>query len=427
MTFPGGLMRVRQMRARGGPKAGRRAITLVDQGLSSVSNILAVVLVARVLSPDDFGRFSLGYAVLTLALLLSRMYLGTRISLAADPATARRLTEELVAGLLIVSPVLIAVVFAVSALLSSGRSLPMLLIIAIATPVVCLQDLIRFGAAASGRPWAAVTSDGTWVLLMLVPFLLGLSLSAAAALALWFAAALAALAVAVGHYRLRPRPRAGWARLRSREPVGESLTLSALLVQVAVLWILALATRVISPAAAGALRGASTSMGPVNVLFAFSQLGLTSALVRRPRSADLQFSARCGLAMAAVTAVWGTALLLLPDPLGTAAFGQSWAGIRAVLPWTVLEYLALCAAAGAILGLKVRRRARDLLAQRAGAAAFTLLVGTAVALVTGRAWCVAAALAGSALISAGTGWLHLWRSPLPVATAAPLVSRAVQR
>jgi hypothetical protein len=182
-----------------------RTVTLLDQVLSSVSNVLAVLLVARALHPADFGRFALGYAVLTLALTLSRAYFGTRVSLAPDRATARRLTAAIAAGLLMLSPVLVLVVLGLSVLTAGNQSMGLFLIIAFASPVVLVQDIVRAGSAASGEPGAALLSDGVWVAVMAAPFALRLHLGPTAALALWGLAALAALVVALGTYRLRPR------------------------------------------------------------------------------------------------------------------------------------------------------------------------------------------------------------------------------
>jgi hypothetical protein len=39
-------------------------IGLVDQGMSSLSNVLAVIMVAQSLSASAFGSFSVAYAVL---------------------------------------------------------------------------------------------------------------------------------------------------------------------------------------------------------------------------------------------------------------------------------------------------------------------------------------------------------------------------
>lgn len=387
-----------------------RAVILVDQGVSSVSNLLVVVLVARVLSPSDFGHFALGYAILTVTLGLSRAYFGSRISLAKDPASARQLTAALVAGMLVVSPVVALAVFAVSTVATNGQAQLIVLIVALASPVVCMQDALRFGAASGGRPWVALLSDTVWVVIMTLPFLLGIRLQASAAVALWASAASLALVVALISFGARPRLRPGLRELRRREDVGAAITVGAVATTSATLLVLLVVTNVLGPAATGSLRGASTAMGPVNVLLAFSALGITPVLVRRARAGDRAFCALVAAAMMALVLAWGAVLLILPDSVGAAAFGSSWPGIRSVLAWTVAEYVWVAASAAAILGLKVRRQVGGLVRTRAIAAGTTVVAGTIAATTLRETVAVAGALAASAFLTAAVSWLLLLRT-----------------
>lgn len=400
---------------------GRGAV-LVDQALSSVSNLLAVVLVARVLSPAEFGYFALGYAILTLTLGLSRAYFGSRISLAPDPAEARRVTSALVAGMLALSPLVVLVVLGVASAATGGQAPLIALVVALATPVVCIQDALRFGAIAGGRPWVALASDALWIVVMAVPFALPSELSAPAVLTVWGSAAGAALLVALVGFRERPVLRAGIAELRRREAVGSALTLGTVATTAATLLVLLVVTRTLGPAAAGSLRGASTVMGPVNVLFAFTAVGLTPVLVQRGRSGDRRFCAMVGAVTVGLVLLWGLVVLLLPDGFGAAAFGESWVGIRSVLAWTVGEYVWIAVAAAAVLGLKVQQRASGLIATRIGTASLTVLAGTLAALVVGHVQAVAAGFALSAAVGAATAWWLLLRpaaEPVPVLAGRP--------
>lgn len=391
-------------------RPGLRWCTLADQALSSVSNVLAVVLVARSLGATDFGRFTLGYGVLTLVLALCRAYFGTRVSLVADPRAARELTGDLVAALVLLTPLLSCAVLVASALTSGTGSPAILLAIAGATPVVCAQDVLRFGAVSSGRPWAALASDATWVALMLMPVLPGMHLPASLVLWWWWAAAAVALLVALTTSGVRPRWRGGVAQVRGRHPVGESLTVGSIVTTLATFWVLFLVSRVIDPSAAGSLRGASTAMGPVNVLLAFTAIGLTPALVARTRQSDLRFCAGTSAALVGVTLLWGTVLLAVPPGIGGAAFGDSWPGIRAVLPWTVAEYAFLALAAGTVLGLKVRHLPAQIMRGRGAGAGVTVLAGSAAAVLLVDPGAVAAALVLAALAAAAMGWGQLLRS-----------------
>ena len=383
---------------------GPRAVTLGDQVLSSVSNVLAVILVARAVSAEEFGTFALGYSVMTVVLGLTRAYFGTRVSLVDVNHEARELTRHLLGAVAILGLPVALVVYVLSHLASGGDPGNVLVVVALATPIVCLQDVARFGAVASGRPWAAVWSDGIWVLLMLIPFALGTRLPARVILWLWLGAALAALVVALVALRVLPDLRGGAVQLRTRHAVGEATTWGTVISSVGALWILFVASAAISPVASGSLRGAATAMGPVNVLLAFVGLGLTPALVRRARSQDLRFCSLAALGLGAVAGMWGLLLLLLPSWLGEALFGQSWSGIRHVLPVTMIEYVLLCLSASAALGLRVRHQASDLLRQRIAAGVVTVVGGAVVAFSTHSTIAIAMLTAFAAFVSVLVGW-----------------------
>ncbi|MDP9417052.1 MAG: hypothetical protein M3P48_04300 [Actinomycetota bacterium] len=385
-------------------------MTLADQVVSSASNVLAVVLVARVLTPDDFGRFSLGYTMLTLTLALSRAYFGTRVTLAPDHETALRLTGGLLAAIALLAPLVVAVVLALSVVAAGTASLGVLVVVACATPVVCMQDIVRFGAVAAGRPRTALVSDSVWLAAMCVPFLMSSSLSPSATLAVWMGAAVVALLVALAGLRRRPRLREGLAELTRRDRISGSVAIGSIVTTAATLLLLLVVTTALNPAAAGSLRGASTAMGPINVLLAFSALSLTPTLVRRGRTGDMRFCASIGLALAVLTLAWGGVLLALPRWAGEAAFGASWPGIRSVLAWTVLQYLFIGVSTGPVLGLKVRGQARRLVSQRVSAAFATVLGGSLVAFAVADVRAVALALALASALSAAVGWTQFSRA-----------------
>jgi O-antigen/teichoic acid export membrane protein len=399
---------------------GPRTVTLADQILSGISNVLAVVLVARALDKDDFGRFALGYAILSLTLSTSRTYFGTRVSLAPDRETARHNTAALTGALLLLAPFIALLVMGLAVVTAGTASLGLLAIVALATPVVLVQDMVRVGSASSGQPWAALLSDAIWVLLMAVPFVFQISLGSNEAMGLWAASALVALIVAFAAYGLRPHLSDGVVALRTRDAMGESLTLGGIVVNICTLILLAVVARVLGPAAAGALRGAASTMGPVNVLIGFAGLGLTPALVRRPRSQDLRFCVSTGVVMATLTALWCAVLLLMPHSVGVSLFKDSWDGIRHVLPFTTGEYLLNCTYTAALLGLKVRNEPRALRRLRLASATVSLVGGTIAAFAFDDVRGVAVAIILGALTAVVIGWTALLRSrAVPVGAPRP--------
>lgn len=385
-------------------------MTLVDQGLSSASNVLAVVLVANALDEAAFGRFALAYAVLVAALGVSRSWFGTRISLIGERHLVHREARDVLGSLLLLSPALSALVLVIGWALARHGSTGLIILVAVAAPVVCMQDALRFAAVAAGRPAVAVASDAAWTacLLALLPF--AGDLTGPTVLALWLCAAVAALAVAVVGLRVRPDIGGGWAALRRRHRTGESMSFGTVVGQGASLVVTGVVAAVLSPAAVGSLRGASTIVGPLNVVMAFVNLALTPVLVRRGRSRDLWFCALVATLVVAVVTCWGAVVLVLPTGWGEALLGDSWAGARSVLPWMLLEYCAVGAATASTLGLKVRHEAGMLVRQKAVVAVVTVALGCGAALAVDDVRAVAAALAVAGGVSVALGWRHLRES-----------------
>lgn len=404
---------------------GQRALSLLDQVLSGASNFIAVALVARALDATHFGVFAIAYALLTAALGLVRARWGTEISLAGHPDEARALLGRLTGGLLLAAPGLSALVVGIGLALSGTTNWLTVAVVALAAPVVCLQDLYRFAAVSADRPGVAVASDGVWLVIVGVGWPLGLA--AVPALLVWAGAALLALVVAASALRVRPVLTGARHALLRRHPTGEVLAVTSVAMSLASVGSLGAAGRFVGPEAAGSLRGASTLMAPVNAIFAFLSIALVPALHRADRSGDLRACMRLAPALAAVTAAWGGVLLLLPDSWGRLLLGDTWDGARAVLAWTTVEYVALALVAASELGLQVRQEARLLLRVHMTYAVLVLAGGLVGSVVAHEAWVVAACLAVASVVGSAVTWTALVRSvrrsPAPLETVAATEDR----
>jgi O-antigen/teichoic acid export membrane protein len=396
------LDRLSMLRLRG------HAVTGLDQVLSSASNVLTVVLVGRASSADQFGRFALAYAVLTLVVTLNRAYLGNRVSLSSSDEQARSATATAIGGVLALAPAMMLAVWVVARI--SGGAGSLVLLVALAAPVICLQDLLRFGAVASHRPGVAVLSDGIWTAFLAVPLLLSVAPTPVQAVATWGVGAVVAAVVALARLGLRPRIVEGWRALRHHDPVGRSLVFGRLATTSASLIAISVSAAIIGATAAGSLRGASTLLGPLNAIFALVPLSLTPMLVRRPRSGDLKVCAAVALGLVSLVLVWGGALLLLlPPELGAKVLGSSWAGARSVLPFTVLEYCSMSCTAAILLAARLRGHARGIALQQTVLAVVTVVLGVGTAWLTHDVRYVAASFGLGSVASAVTGAVSLLR------------------
>jgi O-antigen/teichoic acid export membrane protein len=377
-------------------------IALADQVLSGLSNFLTVALVARSATPVDFGHFAVTYALFITLLGLARQLWGTQIALKASAPEAVRRVRELLGATLYATPAAWLLMALCSLALAGPGAVPVIAVLSVALPVVVAQDLCRFTSVAAGRPGVAAASDLVWVLTVAVGFVIRPPMLVA--LLIWLVGAVLALAVALLALRLTPALRGGWAQLFRRHPTGEVSAVGGLSVSLATYVTLGLATVHLSAAAAGALRGASTVMAPVNTFFAFGSLALLSVIYRRPPSGQPRLVRRISAGLVAVSLSWGAVLVLLPDGLGQLLLGETWPGARAVLPWTVIEYVGLSVGLGAVLGLQAFEKARILVTIALVGAGLTV-AGSVIAAVAGSsAAAFAAALAITAAVNAILTW-----------------------
>ena len=132
----------------------------VDQTLSSVSNFLAMIAVARVSTVDQFGTTALVFMVITTTLAIVRGAIGTPLLLKSRHAAAIQQDTRHAVGAALLIGTAIGLIIA-SAGIVDGL-LPICLPLAVALPFTLAQDVSRYWAMAAGRSRAAIVWDGTW-------------------------------------------------------------------------------------------------------------------------------------------------------------------------------------------------------------------------------------------------------------------------
>lgn len=104
----------------------------------------------------------------------------------------------------------------------------------------------------------------------------------------------------------------------------------------------------------GALRGATTLFGPLNVLFT-SATGFGPPLLGRLATDRLRVRATVALAavLAATAAGWATVLALLTGSAGRHLLGDTWPTAAALLPATGSQYAAMAVGTCGLLALRL--------------------------------------------------------------------------
>ncbi|MEU6641087.1 hypothetical protein ABZ863_00895 [Saccharomonospora sp. NPDC046836] len=408
--------------------AGRISWGLADQAVSSLTNFVVGVYVARELGVTAFGIFSLAWVTYGVLLNVSRG-LGTdplmvRFSGVPDvvwrAAAARSAGTALAVGLTAAGACLLA------GLVVGGEVGAAFAALGLVLPALLLQDSWRYAFFAAGEGRKAFANDLVW----------GVALVPAMLLAHWHGSVVAFLlgwglsgAVAAGYGCVQtgvyPRLSAARGWLREQRDLGPRYLVENVSnsggSQLRMYGLGAIA----GVASVGTARGAELLLGPfLAVLMGLSLVTVAEAarVVQRSPHRLREFCFLLGGGQAGAALLWGLALLLLlPDAAGEFLLGAVWDSASELIVPATLGLVGASFCTGAATGLRALGAARrGLRSQLAASAAYVTggLVGAAVNGALGSAWGVAAATT----LGSAVWWFQLHRGlreHLPDETRTP--------
>jgi O-antigen/teichoic acid export membrane protein len=384
---------------------------VVDQVVSGLSNVALAVAAARVGTPAQFGVLSASVVALTALLAVSRVGLGNSVTMAgrSGDEMVRTVAGRSMALLVCLAPLLMIFVLSVAWVAGASQAAPVAVLLAVAAPIILVQDLLRFQSSALRRTAWALTADLSWLLVMGLiiawGILTGRGIGLVAVTAAWLAGAAVALALLAGVLGTSPMLRGlgAWAQSHGRFLVNSMGGTAA--VSAANVGRVSLIGAAQGPVAVGSLSAGQLIMTPLNLLAALIPFAMTPVIARRSGSGS---ATRAYGLVAACTSVagaaWWAACAAIPDTAGTALLGEMWAPAIALLaPMALLSIgVLLNAAAGSLLLFLGRSRAY---AGVTLAMATLSLVGTVLTLnlgggVSALAW----TQTGVVLTTACVGW-----------------------
>jgi O-antigen/teichoic acid export membrane protein len=347
--------------------SGRVTWGVADQGMSTLTNFLLSIFVARTLGAVQFGAFTLAYVTYGFAINASRGLavepLLIRFS-TTDVRTWRRATASCAGTALLVGLVAGACASAVSPLVGRTTGLAFLAL-GLTLPGLLLQDSWRYSFFALGRGSQAFVNDTVWAVVQ-IPLLAYLVLSHHANV-FWFVLAwgiAANVAAVVGSLQARVFPnlaRAPQWLVQHRdlgprylvENTGGNAADS--LRSYGVSYILGLA-------AVGYIQASGVLIGPFKILyFGIGIIAIPEAariLRRSPKHLPV-FSAAASIGLTLMALAWGVVLLVaLPLGLGHLMLGSLWRPTYPLVVPATLAIMAMCASTGAGIGLHAMGAAR---------------------------------------------------------------------
>lgn len=410
---------------------------VLDQGLVSGVNFLTIILVARSLSPTDFGYFVLAFTILQTAGTLQ----ASLITRPHNVLGAIRHGQEYVDYSTTAAAVQVGFAFALAAIAAAaagiadaaGFSQP-LFVLALAPALVAwqLQELGRRMLYTEGRLAAAFGNDvlsyGGQAFALVLLWQHDLLTGTRALLTL---AAAFAVGAAVVAWQLRPTVagRLDRSALSANWHFGKWLGVAEVGQWFSTQFYIYLAAVVIDAVASAALKAAQTLLGPISVFLTFVTSYLPIVLARElESSAGFRRKVRRSLAgILPVVIPYCLVVGLLAKPALELVYGSEYGQYADVVRLFALYYVALVFSTVAIAALSARSMTRDVFVGQAAGAALSLAVGWLLLRELGPEGGVVGMLLSWALamtfflraLRASSGHQELVGHPHRIATLAP--------
>jgi hypothetical protein len=324
-----------RIRALTGQAPARRRVlfAVIANGLVSITSLLLAVAIARSSDAWQFGQFSIAMAVYLFGIGLIRAAI-TETTLAAEPAAgvnSRGFRRSSLVSIL-------AAVGMVAVGLAAHNDYLVVLAVAF-NGLVCI-DYLRTVEAALYRARAALVQGCLWSGATAVISVVSLvvHIDAHAIFTVWAVSGAAIGYISALVVRLSLLPSWGRHSAETRAAVLFSLDYVAgsggSTLSTALLGVTSSATTV------GALRGAGTMLGPVGLLSTTVRSLIIPYLTRaRKLGGRHEFSraATVAILLGFILAIPAVLLCFVPDPIGSALLGSTWAASAPLLPPLAIE------------------------------------------------------------------------------------------
>ena len=388
---------------------------LVDQLASSLTNFALALLVARSVTVEGFGAFSIAF--ITYLILIEFMRALSLepllIRFSGTPRDVWAEATESVLGLAILVGMLALLPLVLLGLTVAGDSSGVPLALAVSLPGLLLQDSCRYAFFARGRPRSAFVNDAAWGL-VLVGTVVSLSMIAEPSVGFYVLAwgLTGTLAGTLGTWQLGVGPKfrrvRGW--MITNRDIAPRFVVEVLAGTGGYYGVFLLVAAISGLAGVGALYAARVLLAPIGVLFIAATAFTVSEGSRYQDKPAMvaRFAHWVGLILPSVALLWTAALQLVPSNIGDALLGDSWQEAKPVLLAFGIFWAADGAIVGARGGLRVFAAARRSL--RAQIVTTTLmLTGSTIGAFAAGPSGAALGLAITGILGAAVWWIEFRR------------------
>jgi O-antigen/teichoic acid export membrane protein len=371
---------------------GRFGWALADQLLSSVTNFLLGLLVARTVGVRDLGAFSVAYATFTFSLGAVRAVAGELLVIRHSALQAPEWRDGVArsTGAALLTGVVVGAGCLITGVGVGGSFGAVLTIVGLSLPFLLVQDVSRLALLARGRGSAAFLTDATWAVVMFMAF--ALFRGAGVSSITWFTAGWAGagcLAAAVGLLQLKvlpcsPMAAVRWLRCHS-DIAPRFLAEFAVTTGVSNVTFLAIGG-IAGLGELGRLRAAEIVLGPISVLLGGVGLVATAEGVRLLRDSPKRLAHGCqslSLALAVGVFAWGAIALAVPRSIGELVLRTNWDAGRLLLLPLLIAFVGYASSFGASIGLHCLAAARRSLRAKCIDGLLTLIFGLGGAYLAG--------------------------------------------
>lgn len=393
---------------------GRVALTVLAQGLSSITNFAAGALALSAASGDlgAFGRFAIAFQLCQVVIAIAQASTGTSVLIHSASSGGRDVSDDIRSGAAsaaLLTGLALGISIAASGLLVGGDLRTPLLIAGAGCGALTAQYTMRSARFARGDAAGVVRADSIWLAVLLAAAagdaFGGWDPNANAYLAVWLlGAAISALpAVILGLGAGRQHLATFW---RTTGPQALRTGFDGLLARSVFVATLISTEVIVDDEASGFLAAAVLVFSPMSVVHSSTLAVVLPGTIREKgihlstRRLPLQVFA----GVAGITVAWALFLLLLNETsFGVGPFDLDANGVTTVLfAATLARFLGLAFWRGPVLALRVADAAAESLRARwIGTAAQWVLpiVGLLLADLSGGAWGLAIATWFGALVA----------------------------